>query len=449
MVNLRGGVIVKERKKSFLFYLVVMSVIIATLFPGSRAAAESDILDIKGHSAILVDANTGMILYEKESDTALPTASMTKMMTEYLVLEAIKDGKISWEQETGISEYVYKISQFRSLSNVPLRLDGTYTVKELYEAMAIYSANGATIALAELVAGSETNFVKMMNDKAEELKLVNYKFVNSTGLNNKDLLGNHPKGTDQAEENLMSAKATATLAYNLLKDYPEVLDTASIPTKVFREGTEDSIDMINWNEMLPGLGSEYAGVDGLKTGSTDLAGYCFTGTATKGDTRFISVVMKTDSRTARFVETKKLLDYGFSNFEKLEVVAAGYQEKGKKTVKVQKGKENTVEIEAAKPIALLVKRGEKENYKPVVKISKKSVEAPVKEGTKVGTVTVEYKGEGSLSFLTEKGGELVKSDIVTTDNVEKANWFVLLMKAIGGFFGDLWTSSAEGIKGLF
>jgi D-alanyl-D-alanine carboxypeptidase (penicillin-binding protein 5/6) len=390
-----------------------------------------------------------MILYEKESDTALPTASMTKMMTEYLVLEAINEGRVSWDQETGISDYVYKISQYRSLSNVPLRADGTYTVRELYEAMAIYSANGATIALAELVAGSETNFVKMMNDKGEELNLENYKFVNSTGLNNKDLLGLHPEGTGADEENLMSAKATATLAFHLLNDYPEVLETASIPTKTFREGTDDSIDMLNWNSMLPGLSSEYDGVDGLKTGSTNLAGYCFTGTAMKNGVRLITVVMKTDSQTARFVETKKLLDYGFNNFEVQEIVPSGFQVKEQATLPVQKGKENEVEIESKDTLSLLVKRGEKDLYEPTVTIDEPTLTAPVEKGTKVGTLTLTYKGEGEFKFLTSKGQDLVKTDLVTTSSVEKANWFVLLMKTIGGFFSDIWTSAADGIKGLF
>jgi D-alanyl-D-alanine carboxypeptidase (penicillin-binding protein 5/6) len=440
---------VKERTRSFLFYFLVFSLVVTSLFTGSSVSAESDILDIKGHSAILVDGKTGMILYEKESDTALPTASMTKMMTEYLVLEAINEGRVSWDQETGISDYVYKISQYRSLSNVPLRADGTYTVRELYEAMAIYSANGATIALAELVAGSETNFVKMMNDKGEELNLENYKFVNSTGLNNKDLLGLHPEGTGADEENLMSAKATATLAFHLLNDYPEVLETASIPTKTFREGTDDSIDMLNWNSMLPGLSSEYDGVDGLKTGSTNLAGYCFTGTAMKNGVRLITVVMKTDSQTARFVETKKLLDYGFNNFEVQEIVPSGFQVKEQATLPVQKGKENEVEIESKDTLSLLVKRGEKDLYEPTVTIDEPTLTAPVEKGTKVGTLTLTYKGEGEFKFLTSKGQDLVKTDLVTTSSVEKANWFVLLMKTIGGFFSDIWTSAADGIKGLF
>jgi serine-type D-Ala-D-Ala carboxypeptidase (penicillin-binding protein 5/6) len=450
---MRRGTGVKQ-KKSFLFYFI-FSILFMTFTSNSSVSAATDILDIQANSAILVDADTGLILYAKEPDTALPTASMTKMMTEYLVLEAIKENKISWDQETGISEYVYKISQNRSLSNVPLRSDGKYLVQELYEAMAIYSANGATIALAELIAGSETNFVKMMNDKANELGLETYKFVNSTGLNNKDLLGNHPAGTAAEDENLMSAKGTAKLAYHLINDYPEVLETASIPKKKFREGTTDEINMSNWNWMLPSLIYGYEGVDGLKTGSTDLAGYCFTSTAERNGVRLISVVMKTASYEARFGETRKLLDYGFSNFAVEELVPAGFEDPNKTVLTVEKGKEKEVGIESTKPISLLIKRGEKELYQPVVTIDETVVNengaltAPVEKDKKVGTLTVNYNGEGKLKFLTSKGEELLKTDVVTTGNVEKSNWFVLLLKAIGGFFGDIWSSSANGIKELF
>jgi D-alanyl-D-alanine carboxypeptidase (penicillin-binding protein 5/6) len=447
---------VKERKKSFIFYLyLALTLVIVTLFPNSSSAAETDILDLSAQSAILVDGKTGLILYEKESDIALPTASMTKMMTEYLVLEAVNEGKISWDQETGISEYVYKISQNRALSNVPLRSDYKYNVRELYESMAIYSANGSTIALAELIAGSETNFVKMMNDKGKELGLENYKFVNTTGLNNKDLIGMHPEGTGADEENLMSARDTAKLAFHLLNDYPEVLDTASVPKAVFREGTPDRTEMPNWNWMLPTLVYGYEGVDGLKTGSTDLAGYCFTGTAEKNGVRLISVVMKTANYESRFGETKKLFDYGFSNYEVQEVLSAGYQPTDQDVLPVIKGKEKEVEIESTNPLSLLIRRGEKELYQPLIVMDEElltedgALTAPVEKGMKVGSVTVEYTGEGTLSFLTPNGHGLITAELVTTSGVEKSNGFILFMQAIGGFFGDLWTSAANGIKGLF
>lgn len=218
----------------------------------SASAAEEDVLSINADAAILVEAETGRILYGKNIDKVLGIASMTKMMTEYLLLEAIEEGRVSWDQEYAVSEYAWKVSQDTNLSNVHLRRDGTYNIKELYEAMTIYSANAATIGIAETIAGSETNFVKMMNEKAEELGLEDFKFVNSSGLNNKDLKGHHPAGNED-EENVMSARATAKLASALINDFPEVLETASTPRKTFREGTEDAIKMENWNWMLPEL----------------------------------------------------------------------------------------------------------------------------------------------------------------------------------------------------
>src|SRR5690606_3843094 len=147
------------------------------------------------------------------------------MMTEYLLFEAIEDGKITWEQEVIISNYLHKVSKNTVLSNIGLEVGKPYTIKELYEALAIFSANAATIAIAEAIAGTESEFVKMMNAKAEELGLDNSEFVNSTGLNNYTLTKyghNYPEGTDPEGVSVMSARSTAKLAYHLLKDYPEV-----------------------------------------------------------------------------------------------------------------------------------------------------------------------------------------------------------------------------------
>jgi serine-type D-Ala-D-Ala carboxypeptidase (penicillin-binding protein 5/6) len=453
---------VKHRQfKRLLASLLSIFLLLAIVQQPNKASAEIDPLNINADAAILVDAKTGRILYQKNIDTVLGIASMTKMMTEYLLLEAIHEGKVSWDQKYSVSDYVYKVSQNRDFSNVPLRKDGQYTVRELYEAMAIYSANGATIALAEIIGGSEANFVKMMNDKAKELGLKDYKFVNSTGLNNKDLNGMHPPGSGPTEENVMSARAVATLAYHLLNKFPEILETSSIPKKVFREGTDDAIKMSNWNWMLPELIYPYEGVDGIKTGYTDFAGPCFTGTAERNGMRFITVVMnaKTNDPTnkykARFDETRKLFDYAFSNYSLEEIYPKHYQIKKKSVLPVLKGKEKEVEIYTSEPIKAIVKRGEKDLYKPVYKFDKKmftedgELTAPLKKHTKVGYMTVEYKGENDYGFLTKSGEKTLKADLVTKTEVEKANWFVLMMRGIGGFFGDIWTSVAKTVKGWF
>ncbi|WP_088044631.1 D-alanyl-D-alanine carboxypeptidase family protein [Bacillus sp. EAC] len=415
-------------------------------------AAAEDVLGIQAKAAILVDSNSGKILYEKNSSTPLPIASMTKMMTELLVNEAVKKGEISWDQKVTVSEYAHKISQNTGLSNVPLELGGKYTVKELYEAAAIYSANGATIALAETIGGSEKNFVQLMNDKATQLDLGEVKFVNATGLVNKDLQGMHPEGTSPSDENIMTAKGVAKLAYSLINQYPEVLQTSSIPKKIFQEGGKYPVKMDNWNWMLPGLVFEYQGMDGLKTGSTDSAGFCFTGTAKRDDQRYISVVMGANSYNSRFSETAKLMDYGFSNFEKITLVEKGQTVKGHKTVKVVKGKDKEVNVVAKDTVSLAVKRGEGKNYKADIKLSGKYIDkdgnivAPIKKGANVGQIVIKSSKNDDLGFITGKDHSY---DLVADKNVDKANWLVLTFRGIGSFFGNLWDSIVSGISGLF
>ena len=332
------------------------------------SAQAQEVVDIEAESAILVDAETGKVLYAKNPDMALPPASMTKMMTEYLVWEAIESGKISWDTTTQISDYPYSISANTSFSGIGLRQNVDYTVRSLYEAMAINSDNATTIALAELIAGSEGEFVKMMNEKAEQMGLPDYKFVNTTGLENASLGDNYPEGTDPNGTNLLSARSSALLAYYLINDYPESLDISSIPETEFDEQT-----IQNWNWMLPHDATflkqyYYEGVDGLKTGFTEFAGYSFTGTAERNGKRLISVVMKTDSEDARFEETAKLLNYGFSQFETIELFPSGYQLENKSTIPVSKGKEKLVQIALNDAFSLPVKQGEEDMYRVIYHI---------------------------------------------------------------------------------
>lgn len=413
--------------------------------------AETD-LGLTVDAAILIDADSGKILYEQNAGTPLGIASMTKMMTEYLLLDAIKAGTITWEQQYRVTEYTYKMSQDRALSNVPLRTDGTYSIRELYEAMAIYSANAATVAIAETIAGTETEFLKLMNKKAEELGLEGFKFVNSTGLNNANLFGMHPTGTGEKDENVMPARSVAKLAYHLLKDHPEVLDTSSITKKTFREGTEDAINMSNWNFMLPGLVFEYEGVDGLKTGTTDFAGHNFTGTAKRNDTRLIAVVMKAvDSKgvgsyKARFDATAKLFDYGFGQFSKQEIMPANYTFDDTKTLPVIKGKENNVKIAVKDPISFMVKTNEKDLYAPKLALDVEKVEAEVEEGTVVGKVVIERSEGTDYGFID---GSEFTADVVTTEKVERASGISLFFQGIGSFFGNLWNGIFGFVGGMF
>jgi len=439
------------KRKHFYVHILIFTLILSVVFNPITVDASS--LDTEAESAIIVDADSGKVLYAKKPDIALPPASMTKMMTEYLVWEAVENGEISWDDTTEISDYAYEISAVPAFSGVGLRQNVPYTVEELYEAMAINSDNGTSIALAELIAGSEGEFVKRMNERGEELGLEDFRFVNSTGLDNKDLGDNYPEGTSPDDVNLLSARSAALLAYHLINDYPESLDISKIPSSVFDEQI-----ITNWNWMLPHEGENfkqyyYEGVDGLKTGYTELAGYCFTATAEQDGKRLIVVIMKTDSYDERFVETAKLFDYGFNNFTEASLFAAGDQKEDETELPVAKGKEEEVEIAIADGFEQVIKAGEEEEYELEYHIDESvlnedgALTAPIEEGEKVGEAKLVYTGGEDHGYILPNGQDTV--DIVTIGSVEESNWFMLTLKSIGDFFSNLFSTVTEKIKGLF
>ncbi|ADU28304.1 D-alanyl-D-alanine carboxypeptidase family protein [Evansella cellulosilytica] len=450
----------------------------------TKADYESDLLE----TGILVDADTGKILYGRNIDQPLPPASMVKMMSIYLIHESIEKGDISWDDIVYINDYlVNDLSKQINLSNVPLRKDEDYTVRELYESIAIYSANASMMAVAEHIAGSEGSFVEMMNEKGKELGMGNllreegekhgisnlneiaeanlgdFQFVNSTGLPNSVLLENRPSGTEIDDDNFMSARATATLAYHLLNDYPEVLETASIPEMTFKEGTEDAIVMPNWNKMLEGRGHFYEYADGLKTGTTTAAGACFTGTAVKNGRRLITVVMglprpltsRPEDDLARYDETRKLMEYGFNNFSRVELYPENMTIEGFEEIPVVKGKEDVVSISTTDAVSAFVHRNDEESYQYSVVFneddelfdSEGRLIAPIEANTVIGQLVVEYVGDGEEEYLLGNGASARTVDIVTNEAVEKAGWFSLTMRGIGDFFSGLWNSIVNALGG--
>jgi serine-type D-Ala-D-Ala carboxypeptidase (penicillin-binding protein 5/6) len=441
----------KHLLKASMIGLFAMLITFSTFTAKPLDTQAAGSLNIEAESAILIDANSGEILYAKNPDLTLPPASMTKMMSEYLILDAIEAGTISWDTTTQVSDYPYSISANKDFSGTGLTQDKDYTVRDLYNAMAIYSDNAATVVLAELVAGSETEFVKMMNKKAEEIGMKEYKFVNASGLANSDLGDKRPEGTGANEDNLMSARSTGILAYNLIKDHPEALEVAGTTQTEF-----DGKTITNWNWMLPDMPGYlkaygYEGMDGLKTGHTDAAGYCFTGTAERNGQRYITVVMKTESEEARFQETAKLLDYGFNQFEQTELYKAGTEIKDHESLSVAKGKEDTAAISTKDAITTSVKNGEEDKYHLEFKVDEDKLNkddelvAPVKKGEKVGTATLVYEGDD----LGNINGGSYTVDIVASEDVEKSNWFMLTLGAIGDFFSSIFTSVVDTVKGWF
>lgn len=394
-------------------------------------AAEAIDLKLEAKAAILIEASTGQVLYEYNADEALPPASMSKMMTEYLVMEAIKSGKLSWDEMVTTSKYASEV-----IGSGDLLAEGEQaSVRSLFEAMSIYSANDASVALAERVAGTEENFAKMMNDKAREMGLSpQAHFINATGLSRADLKQYAPK--ELQGETLLTARDAALLAYYIIKDHKEVLEFTKIPQKKFRE--KDASPMVNWNWMLEGNKDNlylksyaYPGLDGLKTGSTKEAGYCFTGTAERNGMRLISVVMNTPSEPKRFRETAKVLNYGFDNFELKQVVSANAEIDSLKTVNIKKGVLTSVPVVTEKPISIVAKKGAAaEEFKiAAAPVGEESLVAPIKKGQVLGTAKVTYNG-------TEQ-----TVNLIAAQDVEKGSWFRLFFRAIKDFFVDLFNGS--------
>ncbi|XXM71061.1 D-alanyl-D-alanine carboxypeptidase family protein [Lysinibacillus sphaericus] len=397
---------------------------------------------INADAAILVNAETGKIVDKYNEDQPLGIASMTKMMTEYLVLEAIDKRKLKWTDTYKISDKVFQLANAPGLSNVPLRAGEAYTIKELYEAMVIKSGNGAAIALSEAVAGSEGEFVKKMNAKAAQLGMEHYKFVNSSGLSNYDMLGMHPEGTGVNDENMVSAEDMATLAYHLIKDYPEVLKTSGTNYKYFRKGTDEEYLMKNTNALLKDRAYSFKGADGLKTGTTPFAGSTFTGTAERDGVRYITVILDAKdqygqpSSAERFIQASKMLDYGFTQYKTAQFTLDNTETKD--SLPVQDGKEAEVTITVEKPIKVRMMKKEIEQADVELKLNKdKTGEdgkllAPVKKGEKIGKLVL--KSDKEAEYILDGLQEDQKVDVYASSTVDKANWFVRSARNIGEFF---------------
>lgn len=258
---------------------------------------------IEAGAAVVMEADTGRVLYSHNADEPLPPASMSKMMTGLLVLDAVKSGNHHWKEPVRISRYAAKVPG----SGIGMAEGEHYTLKQLFDALVVHSANDAAVAVAEHLAGSETDFAADMNRKAREIGLSPATFfANASGLSSGDLRPFREAST--SADTVMTARDAASLARWLLSSYPDVtsvtrLKDVNIPHR--------NKSLHTTNLMLPGEAHAYPGSDGLKTGYTRQAGYCFTGTAEREGSRLISVVMGTDHPDVRFTETRKLLDYGF------------------------------------------------------------------------------------------------------------------------------------------
>jgi len=378
---------------------------------------------INATSYIVMDFQTGVILAEHQSHLPKPPASMTKMMTEFVVLDEIQKGRISWEDKVTVSPRAAAIDE----AQIQLAAGDQVTVKELFIAMAVQSANDATVALAEYVAGSEEKFVEKMNQKAKELGMKQTHFWNSTGLN-KESLPDPPGGDGR---HVMSAYDAAILAQKLIQQHPEVIQYTSMSKFIAFENTPRAHLYYNWNRMLPGLEQYYQGVDGFKTGHTNAAGYCFTGTAKRGELRLITVVMGTKSGVARFEETKKLLDFGFDQFEVKTLIPAQQPLPKKEQFPLSNAVERSVPVVASKPVRLPVIKEEQDQYTYRINFNS-NLKAPLKKGTVVGELRVYYRGKAIES--------IEPIPLIASENMERGSWLRIQIRNLGDQLNQFFAS---------
>ncbi|KNY25043.1 D-alanyl-D-alanine carboxypeptidase family protein [Pseudobacteroides cellulosolvens] len=352
-------------------------------------------LELKAKAAILIDAETGTVMFEKNSHEELPLASVTKVMSMLLIMEAIDSGKVTYEDMVPVSEHAYNMGG----SQVYLKPGEEFTVLEMLKAVAIHSANDAVVALAEKISGSEEIFVSAMNEKAKQLGMNNTNFLDCNGL------------TDDGHYS--SASDIGKMSAELIRKHPKVLEITKIWQDKFRNG-QFSLD--NTNRLI----HTYNGATGLKTGFTTKAGYCLSASADRNDMQLIAVVLGEPDSNTRFAEAKKLLDYGYANYQMVKIKNKG-EELG--TVEVKKGVGTSVKGALKADVSLMIKKGKKDTIKQNVKMTE-SIEAPVKSGQKIGEITFEDNGQ-----------IIAKEDVVAVEEVKKASFVRLFFRMVVGWFG--------------
>ena len=318
-------------------------------------------LDIKGKSSLLMDVATGTVLYEKNSHEPLAPASVTKVMTMLLIMEAIDSGKIGWDDTVTASE----TAAAKGGSQIYLKVGETMSVSDMVKSIAVSSANDCACAMAEHLAGSEAAFVEMMNTRAKELGMEDTHFVNCTGLDD----------GPEAAQHRTSAYDIALMSRELLKNHPDIKKFTTIWMDTVRNG---AFGLSNTNKMV----RFYSGATGLKTGFTSGAGYCLSASAQREGMELIAVVMGCETSAERFNACKAMLDYGFANFA---LVTADTEQKMEVPVKL--GKEDSVLLEPGAEPKMLIDKAQKSTVTTQVTLEE-SVTAPVSRGQRLGTLTV-------------------------------------------------------------
>ena len=368
---------------------------ITSLSPVMAEEQDNKQLTEEAKAALLLERDSGKVLYEKNANEKLPPASMTKIMTLLLIMEALESEVIALEEEITISENAASMGG----SQVFLAAGEVMTVEDLIKAVAVASGNDASVALAERIAGSEKAFVQMMNDRVEQLQLENSHFENASGL--------------PAKNHYTTAYDMGMIAKELLK-YEEIVEYTSIYEDYLRKGEENEFWLVNTNKLVHF--SPY--VDGLKTGYTSEAKYCLTATAKKDDMRVVSVVMGAENTKVRNAMTMNLIDYAFNQYEPEKLY-----DKGEKVADLTllHAKDDQYNVVTSEPISLLHEKGNKqpEQSKSEVQIDDDFDTLPIKKGEKVGTLII------------KQADEIVhQSDLHVEKKINKADYMTLFKRSI-------------------
>ena len=350
--------------------------------------------DISAKSAILVEENTGQILYEKDSDEKRSIASITKIMTLILVMEAIKNNKIKLTDTVTASRNAKSMGG----SQIWLKEGETMTVADLIKAVIIVSANDASMALAEHICGTEENFVNLMNEKAKELKLEGTNFKNCTGLDE--------------EGHFSTAEDVAKMAQELIKN-KEIFKYTTTWMDYLRDGKSL---LVNTNKLI----KSYRGITGLKTGTTDDANCCVCATARRNDIGLIAVILGCEKSEDRFKDATTLLDYGFNNFY---FVTPRIDNINLNPLKVLKGIKKSIKVEVLKDKKILIPKGKESSITNAVEIQD-AVVAPVKKGQILGKVNYKLEDE-TIAYL----------DVVASEDCPTANFKNVFKRLLTSFFG--------------
>lgn len=380
-------------KKLLILFLIFFSLVLTThaedTTQNESVNSKSTNINLaeNAKSAIMLEASTGKIIFEKNANEKLPMASMTKMMTLLIIMENIEKGNIKWSDTVTTSEHAASMGG----SQIFLEVGEEMTVEELVKGICIASGNDAAVAMAEKIGGTEEEFVKLMNKKAEELQLKNTNFTNACGLD--------------SDNHYSSARDMAIIGKELVK-YDKILEYTGTYEDYLRKNTDKSFWLVNTNKLV----RYYKGVDGLKTGYTEKAGFCITTTAKKDNMRLITVVMGEPSTKIRNAETTSMLDYGFNTY-KIDTVASSKKIIASK--KVTNGIDKIANIVPKTDINILnTKLGTKRNVTYNLELS--TISAPIKKGDSIGKINV-----------MENNKIIMTIDATTTKDINKANIFIV------------------------